>query len=286
MSRERKRRGVPLEVKRLGKGYYLYRSTTVWDRGERRRRKVSRYVGRITQEGVVEARERWLEARTIHEFGNAKLGWSVIEEIMPALRSSFPDDHEEIAAMALVRAIQQTPIRLVKSRWEKLYLSQELNPSLSPNVISEKLGSIGADYASRADFSSLMRKSRYLIFDFGSIFSYSENLNLMEKGHNAEHLYVRRVNFAMIFSHDERIPVMIKPVPGSVRDIKSFKSVLQEYDVKSCTMVMDRGMASYTLPSLMKERELRFVFPLRRNIKKIVDYGMRLGQSFPTGTGD
>jgi transposase len=46
-------------------------------------------------------------------------------------------------------------------------------------------------------------------------------------------------------------------------------------------MVMDTGVASYTLPSLMKERKLRFVFPLRRNMKKIVDYGMRLGQSFP-----
>jgi hypothetical protein len=146
-------------------------------------------VGRITREGLVEARERWLNARTIHEFGNARLGWSVIEEIMPALRASFPDDHEEIAAMALVRAIQQTPIRLVKSRWEKLYLSQELNPSLSPNVISDKLRSIGADYASQADFfSSLMKKSKYLIFDLSSIFSYSENLNLAEKGQNAEHL--------------------------------------------------------------------------------------------------
>ena len=45
--------GEPLEVKKIGQNYYLYQSTTGWVRGENKRKKVSKYIGKLTERGIV-----------------------------------------------------------------------------------------------------------------------------------------------------------------------------------------------------------------------------------------
>ena len=71
-----------------------------------------------------------------------------------------------------------------------------------------------------------------MLFDLSSIVSHSENLKLAEKGYNAEHLYLRQINFALIFSSEHNVPVMIKAIPGSIRDIKSFKHIVKSMGIK------------------------------------------------------
>ena len=44
IDREKERRGVPLEVKHTGSGYYLYQVTSVWDSEKKKRRKISKYI--------------------------------------------------------------------------------------------------------------------------------------------------------------------------------------------------------------------------------------------------
>ena len=39
-------RKIPVEVKQAGNSYYLYRSTTRWDKREKKRKKVSEYLGK------------------------------------------------------------------------------------------------------------------------------------------------------------------------------------------------------------------------------------------------
>ena len=71
IDRENERRGVPLEVKHTGGGYYLYQVTSVWNPGEKKRRKISKYIGRVNEEGeIIENR------RTVHENGNSRLNAS------------------------------------------------------------------------------------------------------------------------------------------------------------------------------------------------------------------
>jgi len=44
---EQKRRGTKcMEVKKIGNNYYVYRSTTYWDKKEKKRKKRSEYVGK------------------------------------------------------------------------------------------------------------------------------------------------------------------------------------------------------------------------------------------------
>jgi len=278
--RERKKRGKPLEIKRIGQNYYLYQSTTIWVKGEGRRKKVSSYIGRLTEKGIITGSRRKRYVRSIYEYGNAKLLFDIANEIILPLKDAFPDDYCEIIAMAIVKVLQPTPLKLIKSKWEKLYLVREIDASLSPNILSEKLRYIGGNWdAQRRFFEYLVVRSKYLLFDLSSVVSYSENLKLAEKGYNADHLYLKQVNFALIFSSDLNVPVMIKVMPGSVRDIKSFKHVIDIMKLSSTVVILDRGFASQYLPDLLKEREMKFILPLRRNFR-IIDYDLPMEGSF------
>ncbi len=274
---ERKKLGMPLEARKIGSNYYLYHSTTRWDKAAKKRRKVSEYMGRIDEGsgGMVK-----MNRRTVYEYGNSELLFRIAEEVRPWLMESFPYHWKEIVAMGIVRALSSDPIYLINDRWGKLYSSTKMDAHLSPNTISEKLRSIGADYeAQKHFFWRMMKSSRYLIFDLSALFSRSENIVIAEKGYNPRHMNLRQVNFALLFSESDRIPVMIKMLPRSVRDISSFVQLLDEYDLKHCTIIADRGLSSYRVPEDLARRGIDYIIPLKRNLK-VIDYSIKLDRSF------
>ncbi|MBI4182122.1 MAG: transposase, partial [Candidatus Aenigmarchaeota archaeon] len=274
---ERRKRKEPLEARILNSNYYLYRSTTRWDKKEKKIKKVSKYIGRLTPDGVVEGTSK---LRTIHEYGNALLLMNLAGGISGPLERSFYRRWKDILACAIVKAIEPLPLKLIKSRWEKLHLSEEFDASLSPNTLSVMLREVGADYAAQKRFfDKLMMKSRTLAFDLSQVFSHSENLHYAEKGYNKDHSHLKQVNLMMFFSIDRQLPVMLKPLHGSVRDIKALKSVVADLDVKGSVFVLDRGFASDDLQNLFNEREISFILPLRRNFRSI-NYDARLGDCF------
>lgn len=279
LKKEREIRKLPLEVKELNKNYYLYRSTTYWDKKEKKVKKDSEYIGRITPKGVIE-KKKSNDVRSIFEYGNSELLHILAQDIIEPLKKSFYDRWKEIIACSIVKTLQPLPLRLIKSRWEKLHLSQKIDASLSPNTLSDVLREIGKDYASQKEFfDGLMVDSKTLIFDLSSIFSYSENLQYAEKGHNADHLYLKQINFMLFFSMDTQLPVLLKPLPGSVRDIKALKTVIDEVNAKDSTVVIDRGFASYVIPDMLEDFGLNFILPLRRNFIDI-DYSWNLDYIF------
>lgn len=275
---ERKKRKIPLEVKILNKNHYLYQSTTRWDKDEKKIKKVSRYIGRITKNGVVESNK---ETRTIHEYGNSKFLFGLAEEILEQLKDSFPYRWKEILACSIVKTIQPMPLKLIKSRWEKLHISQIIDASLSPNILSQVLREVGKDYVSQKKFfESIMSKSKCLAFDLSCIFSHSENLRYAEKGYNPDHKYLSQINFMMFFSIDKKLPVMLKPLHGSIRDIKALKDAIEDVEAKDSIVVLDRGFASYGTPEMLCKSFSKFILPLRRNFK-IINYNKSLENSFP-----
>lgn len=268
----------PVELKTIGGRYYLYKVSSVYDPRKKRARKVSgEYLGRVTPDGLRKTARR---ERSIYEYGNARLLWSQLQDVLQSLRASFPDDWREIAALSIVRTIRNVPIKYVKDAWEKLYVSEEVEASLSPNTVSEKMRAIGADWdAQRSFFLSMMDGSSVFFFDLSSIFSRSVNLNLAEKGYNKEHLFVDQVNFALLFSQEKRTPVMLKSMPGSIRDIKSLHHAMDEFPLKGCIMVFDRGFFSARTIEDMLSSGISFIQPLKRG-SKLVDYSLEPKESF------
>ena len=86
---ERQKRGEPLEVKKIGQNYYLYQSTTVWVKGQNRRKKVSKYIGKLTERGIATGSRTKRYVQSIYEYGNAKLLIDIINEIIEPLKAAF-----------------------------------------------------------------------------------------------------------------------------------------------------------------------------------------------------
>ncbi len=266
----------PIEVKRNGNNYYAYRVSSVYDPEKKRARKVSgEYLGKITRNGLEPKKKAVL--RSVFEYGNARLLWELMQDIIQGLRKYFPDSWKEIVALSIIRALRPTPLKYAESAWEKLYLSEELDANLSPNTAAQKLRDIGSDWTSqRGFFSSLIKKNSVIFLDLSSIFSESVNLRLAEKGYNRDHLNLKRVNFALLLTDG---PVMLKTMPGSVRDVKYFSSVLEEFNLKSYTVVTDRGFLSMENVKKMKEMEIGFVQQLRRT-STLIDYSIPMNGKF------
>ena len=125
---EKEKRKLPLEVKKLNNNYYLYHSTTRWDKKEQKVKKVSDYIGRITPKGVTE-KKKSNDTRSIFEYGNSELLHLLAQDIIEPLKKSFYDRWKEIIACSIVKTIQPLPLRLIKSRWEKLHISQKIDAS-------------------------------------------------------------------------------------------------------------------------------------------------------------
>lgn len=279
LRQERKTRKIPLEAKLLNKNYYLYKSTTVWNKEKGKIKKVSEYIGRITPKGVIE-KSQSKNIRSIYEYGNSYFLHELSKDFLDHLKNSFYNHWQEILACSIVKTIEPLPLKLIKSRWEKLHLSREMNPAISPNSLTEILRSIGKDYSSQKEFfSKLSSNSKTLIFDLSSIFSQSENLKLAEKGYNHEHLHLSQINFLLFFSVDNHLPIMLRPLNGSIKDIKALRSILDEVNLEKCILILDRGFASYKLPKELKGLKSSFIMPLRRNFK-LINYNMKLENSF------
>lgn len=279
LDKEREKRKLPLEVKTLNNNPYLYMSTTRWDKSEKKVKKVTKYIGRITKTGVVE-RDASAQKRSVYEYGNSQFLQQLSTDFQSPLAEAFPQRWRELLACAIVKTIRPVPLRLVKSAWEKLEASQENAVPLSPNTLSQTLHETGANYQSqKLFFDSLMNDSRILAFDLSSIFSESKNLGFAERGHNPDHAFLDQVNFMMFFSIDKQLPAMIRPLHGSIRDIKALKDALQDVNVKKAIVVLDRGFASYHLPALLALKNFSFILPLRRNFSAI-RYDEPMQQSF------
>jgi transposase len=265
-----KKQHGPVELKTIKDRHYLYKVSSVYDPQKKRARKVSgQYIGKVTPQGITQPKTH---ERTIYEYANAKLLKTFLDDISPNLRKYFPDQWREIAALAITKTIRNVPIKYVKDAWEKLYLSQQINASLSHTTVSKRLRTIGADWdAQHSFFLSLMQGQSVFFYDLSSIFSRSANLKLAEKGYNKEHLFLDQVNFALLFSQKKKTPVMLKSMPGSVRDIKSLHTVMAEFPLEKCILILDKGFCSKKTMEDMLSLGASFIQPLRRN-SRLVDY--------------
>jgi transposase len=262
-----------VEVKTRGNNRYLYKATSKREPGRKYPKKVTgEYIGKIIRQGLITTQTK---ERTVYEYANSKLLSSILDEVTPQLRSCFPDEWKELSALAIVRTIRNVPIKYVKDAWEKLYTSTQLEASLSRNTVSEMLRAVGADWDAQSTFfSSLIKGKSIFYFDLSSIFSHSANLNLAEKGYNKEHLFLDQVNFALLFSQEQKTPVMLKSMPGSIRDVKSLRYLMDEFPLKNCIVIMDRGFYSKANIDTILSVSASFIQPLKRN-SKLIDYSIK-----------
>jgi len=83
-----------IEIKNFGRSYYVYRSTTFWDKELKKRRKRSTYLGKLDKEcGFISSKREILRfwPRSIRQYGNAMLLHRAMQDILPLLKEGFDE---------------------------------------------------------------------------------------------------------------------------------------------------------------------------------------------------
>lgn len=273
-----KLRGI--EIKRIGNRSYAYRVTTVWDKKLRKRRKISKYLGKWVNGKIVKAAERRLGG--VHELGNVALLWIVLKEsgLDKLLQSFFPNHHDDIVLLAFNRVINPQPLKSMRAWYEKTYLARMIAPSASPKSLATCLRDVGVDGNAQRDFfNALITADEKLVYDTSAIFSYSKNLNLAEFGHDRDQLLLPHVNLLLALSKTKRQPCYIRLVPGSVMDVKTLRVFVEEIRDKSAFLILDKGFLDRHNFEFLVRAGFNFILPLKRN-SKMIDYKKRMSGWF------
>ncbi|MDR1992820.1 MAG: transposase, partial [Nitrososphaerota archaeon] len=76
-----------------------------------------------------------------------------------------------------------------------------------------------------------------------------------------------QVNLVMLTSAKQHLPVMIRVVPGSVRDVSTIKTTLAELGLSNVTLILDRGIFSDENIQTIARSQFGVVVAARRNSK-------------------
>ncbi len=258
-----------IELKQIRKNYYVYRATSEWDKERRKVRKITEYMGSIDSDGIFTARRVrngvQESSREVFEFGNGGLARYLLQDVEPLLTERTPYARELIAA-AIVRAIDPKPLRLVASRWEKLYLSKQLDIRLAPKHLSTVLRHTGEEIQRWYElFAGLATADDLLLYDLTAVFTQSQNIRLAERGYNADHAYLDQIGVILAFSCSTKVPVGVEVFYGSLKDITTFKDFIERLPKKDLGFIFDRGFSSFALLGKLRKQGIHYIVPLRKN---------------------
>jgi hypothetical protein len=268
LKEQREKGSKGLEIKRIGSSFYVYRSTTVWDKDEKKRKKRSKYIGRLDEKNGLQEKENMLvpaTERVVKQYGNAVLLNRAMSDITDLLKSSFPDDWQELYALSMLRVLGDVPLRRAQSSWDKLYNITGIKPDLSPNHLSEMLHRAGADKKAQAKmFNGMCIAGDEVVYGMSAYFTRSEQTDLL--GHNPDGSgLMQRINLAMIFSKDTGAPTMVRTLSNPVGELGPMRKLLDEIGGEGMTLVLERDSFSEDVVSLLLQRKISFVLPVNRD---------------------
>jgi transposase len=257
-----------IEIKQSGNGYYVYRSTTFWDKQLKKRRKKTSYVGVLDRDkGLVPARRDLdsLSRVSVRELGNSLLLDWALQDLVGPLEDAFGELWHSVYALAQARTMGYTPLKSVRREWTRLYNVRGLDPDLSPSRLGSLLQFIGENRRAQESVFASIADGSELVYDLSTVFTRSENISIAEKGYNKGHLYIPQVNIALFCSVDVGLPTRVRVIPGSVRDAKSLYTSLEEDCPGDCTLILDRGFSSLETIRFLSEKRVKYVLPAKRN---------------------
>jgi hypothetical protein len=266
-----RRNGVKcLEIKVSNGNHYVYRSTSRYDPDTKGSKKVSEYLGSLDpvkgfapKEKDARKRERTV---SVLETGTMRLLDTCAGPVFQSLKRRFPDNYDQLYALALMRCLNTTPLKRASSYWEKFDNIRRLRPAMSPKSLSQMLEDVGSDrYAQDLVFNDIGTDCHELAFDLTEFFSASGNMSFAEEGYNTSHDDSPQINIAMVCTQDSGIPVMIRMIPGSVRDIKTVCATVKEMGRKDIVLVADRGFYSDENINALDKSGMEYLMPVKRN---------------------
>jgi transposase len=273
-----KRKGTEL---RLIKGkYYLYEVSSVWDKEKKRSKKISgKLLGRITEDnGFVESdkaklrnRELVVSKLTVKEYGITALIDSNFQDYIVLLKKYFPNHWQVIVSLTYCRLVYHSPLKNIEHHYYHSYLS-ELYPNLlvSPKSLTSVMREIGVQRNQiTLFFKEFSKANDNILFDGTDLLSSSKKMDITKFSKSKKGTFHSLANIMFVFSIGLQLPIYYRIIPGNIKDVKSFKLCLEESQIKDAVIIADKGFYSRQNILQLKEEQLNFIIPLRRNNKCI-----------------
>lgn len=266
-----------LEIKYIQGKPYVYHSTSTYDRETKKARKVSRYLGRLTQDrGLLEkgssrpAQDKQSapppkRPRSVCEYGNARLLAFELQDLVPALTGAFPDHWPEIVALLFTRIAGYLPLTCVEASWEMLDNPLNIQPDCSPESLSAALRAIGDDrIGQEMIFDHLCAGDTYLIYDLSLPFSLSDNLPFGYRGDDDDDIALPRANLALLSGKETGLPAMLCPLAGPVEDVTALLPFMDGLDPEDAILILGRRSIPEEAIEEIISRGCPFLLPLPR----------------------
>ena len=270
------------EIKLISGKWYLYRTSCEYDKESKRPRKKSgEYLGAIKEDGFHPKRGAALPEVEVEievkEAGATSYFHKRCEYIRTQLQVHFPDCWQQLFAIALIRAVHESPLKRIADRYECSILS-EIHPELrfSKDDITPLLQRVGRD---RKHIRLFMvgayekKSSSFMLFDGHRLISHSETLESAHLGYDSKMRFEPQSNLICAFSIDgsECFPAYYKAEDGDVIDSVAFSDVIAEMgmDKKNVAIIGDKGFNGEGNIDLMEDKDLNYVLPLKRNSSEL-----------------
>lgn len=260
------------EVKEKKGHFYLYKHKNVWDKKLKRPKKTITYFGVLKRKGG-----------KISEHGHVAFLLSLLSKykILEMLKRYFPNEWKELLVFSLNRVIYPSPLKRMGSWMEKTTLGNYLDiDTLSGKQLSRTLAKTGTNVKSQSAFmKELIEDSELLLYDGSVIYSASEYNKLLEIGYDKGKLFLPKANITLLFSKDRNVPVHFRLFFGSIHEIKTIKTIIEETKRRDILLIADKGYYKNSLYDDLNEAKIRFIMPLPRDDVRI-DYGKEYPEVF------
>jgi len=271
------------ELRNINGKYYLYECHSKYDKIAKKSKKITgKILGSITEDkGFIESEKSKLK-RTAHEFpknvpvreyGASKFIFDYNDDIIQSIKKTFPDYWAEIASMACIRLLNQSPIKNLDFIFEHSFNSIMFpNTKMNDKFISQMLRIIGINRESAVEFmKSLSYNGDNLLIDLTNVTSKSKNIEIAHQGYNSKRNFDPQINLMLIFSSTKKEPVFFRVTPGNIREVKSLILTLKESEIKKAILISDKGFYSDDNINELDRSGILYILPMRRN-NKMIDY--------------
>jgi transposase len=181
-----------------------------------------------------------------------------------ALGAAFGEDAHSILSVAICQCAEETPMYRVENLADETCL-RERALSLSPSSLSRLCDRVGISGDNcNVFFREWIRRRKNpsaLIHDTTSISGYAERFHLLEWGYNRDGEALPQVNFALVVSKEDKLPLYYRLVYGSIPDVATLAETshnLMEFGLKHFSFALDRGYFSMGNLRFMMDNNLGF----------------------------
>lgn len=274
------------ELRNIRGRYYLYEVTSKYDKEKKRARKITgKCLGSITKDGFKPSKRNIEQDITdgsisvksyagyLH-FKNESKKW------LSQLQKSFPDIWKQIYSMAYIRLFHHSPIKRMPFYYNHCILSEEFKGlAFSDKTIGKLLNKIGQQQSSIDSFLTyFVEGSNAALIDATSVFTQTKNMYEARLGYNNKRQWDPQLNLLYLYDYKLIMPLYYRIIQGDLREISAFKLTLEQSGLKDAIIIGDKGFSSEKNIEAIRDSQLRYILPLRRNSARI-DYS-----GFKTGT--